>query len=331
MEHMSEYGSHSQLSTFSECGRRYELERVSRVPRRPGYWFPGGTAIHATIEAYLREAVKCESAAETAESSSATTATENSSTPVTDSTDATPTQDGPTPTPSLIDVDELFRRNLDWAFREELSQTTFSPDEWFTAGRGKGEDLAWWIDNGAAIVWNFINWYEANPDFTVWIAPDGRPAIELDLTVAFGTVPVRMVIDTVFQVGRLANPALVVVDFKSGSTKPKGARQLGIYASGLEREYGIRPRYGSYFMARGTGKDPESLTFFQPVTELSAPQYSYEYLTGEFQRFSAARAQGLFLASPGESCRRCGVAHACAEVGGEEASRLDPNYPRKAA
>lgn len=327
---MSDYGSYSQLSTLAECGRRYELERVARVPRRPGFWFPGGTAVHATIEAYLREAVQCEIAA-AAESPSLTTDTENSSTGTPDSTDASPTPEGTIPTPSLIDVDELFRRNLDWAFREELSNTTFAPEDWFTAGRGKGEDLAWWIDNGAAIVWNFIRWYEANPDFRIWTAPDGRPAIELDLTVNFGSVPVRMVIDSVFQVGRGPNPALVVTDFKSGSTKPKGARQVAIYACGLEREYGIRPRYGSYFMCRGTGKDPESLTYFQPVTELSAPQYSYDYLANEFMRFDMAKRQGLFLASPGESCRRCGVAHACIEVNGEEASRLDPNYPRKAA
>jgi len=46
--------SHSQLSAYLDCPRRYDLEKVRRLPRRPGPWFPGGTAVHATIEAYLR-------------------------------------------------------------------------------------------------------------------------------------------------------------------------------------------------------------------------------------------------------------------------------------
>lgn len=47
--------SHSQVKQYADCGEAYRLQRVARVKSRPGWWFPGGTAVHATIERYLRE------------------------------------------------------------------------------------------------------------------------------------------------------------------------------------------------------------------------------------------------------------------------------------
>jgi PD-(D/E)XK nuclease superfamily len=49
--------SHSQLSTYLQCPREYQLGRVEHVRRRPGAWFPGGTATHKVIELYLRHAL----------------------------------------------------------------------------------------------------------------------------------------------------------------------------------------------------------------------------------------------------------------------------------
>ena len=45
--------SHSQLNQYNECPRSFELSRVRRIKRRPGPWFPAGSAVHATIERYL--------------------------------------------------------------------------------------------------------------------------------------------------------------------------------------------------------------------------------------------------------------------------------------
>jgi hypothetical protein len=47
--------SYTQLSTYADCGKRFELAYERRVPRRPGVWFPAGTALHKSIERYLRE------------------------------------------------------------------------------------------------------------------------------------------------------------------------------------------------------------------------------------------------------------------------------------
>jgi hypothetical protein len=55
MENRDTARSHSQLSSWLECGKRFELEKVLKVPRLPGIWFPAGTACHATVEWWLRD------------------------------------------------------------------------------------------------------------------------------------------------------------------------------------------------------------------------------------------------------------------------------------
>ena len=46
--------SYSALSNWLSCGYSFYLARVKKVPRRPGWWFPGGTAVHAATECYDR-------------------------------------------------------------------------------------------------------------------------------------------------------------------------------------------------------------------------------------------------------------------------------------
>lgn len=43
--------SHSQVETFSQCPRRWSLEKIERVPRAPSEHLLFGTAVHAAIEA----------------------------------------------------------------------------------------------------------------------------------------------------------------------------------------------------------------------------------------------------------------------------------------
>jgi hypothetical protein len=46
--------SYSQLSAFTTCGKRFQLERIVGVPSVPGWWNAGGTAVHGAIETWLR-------------------------------------------------------------------------------------------------------------------------------------------------------------------------------------------------------------------------------------------------------------------------------------
>jgi hypothetical protein len=50
--------SHSQLNSWLQCGKAYELERILGVPPQPGMWFPAGSTVHATVEWWLRQRLR---------------------------------------------------------------------------------------------------------------------------------------------------------------------------------------------------------------------------------------------------------------------------------
>jgi hypothetical protein len=216
-----------------------------------------------------------------------------------------------------FDAAAVFADEFAKAVRVEQDKSGYQLTDWFKSGPQKPEtSLQWWEDNGPALVQRVIDWYETHEDVSIWVTPDGTPAIELELTVNFGIVPVKMAIDVVFQMGT----ALVVVDWKTSAKAPENPRQLGIYASGVELEYGIRPKYGAYFL-------PKDEQPFQRPIDLTAPQFGIPYLTSEFELFDKGRTAGIFVANPGRSCGRCGVAHACLANGGAQSRRLDPAHP----
>jgi len=198
-----------------------------------------------------------------------------------------------------------FHRHFEEALAEQIYKSGMPIEDWFWTGRRSPvKDAEWWIDNGPALVQRYIDWYENQPDITVWTTPDGKPAIELDLTVMFGQVPVRCIIDQVLKAGT----ALIINDLKSGSRNPDNMIQLGIGACAVELAYGIRPKYGTHFMHK---KEPA----FLPPVDLGGYQYSVEYLTEQFSLFDQAVQSGIFVAKPTKDCSRCGVAGSCPAMG----------------
>lgn len=217
-----------------------------------------------------------------------------------------------------FDTETVFRAEFSKALDKEVRKSGWALEDWFWSGRQKPEtSVEWWDENGPAVAQNYIDWYENEPDASIWITPDGRPAIELDLTVNFGDIPVRMQIDQVLKLGS----ALVVVDLKGSVKAPDSLRQIGLYACGIELMGWPRPRYGAYILPR----DPVKL-FKRPVP-LDGPQYSISYLARELAMFERGRQAGVFPANPGRACGRCGVAHACLAAGGARAKDLDPSHP----
>jgi putative RecB family exonuclease len=226
--------------------------------------------------------------------------------------------------PSDFNVAAVFREEMDLAVAEEVTRSGFAVSEWFWAGPRNGQQaIEKWYEDGPAYVQNFIDWYELNPDVEIWTTPDGIPAIELPFEIMLGGTQVRGCIDLVLKAGS----ALIVTDLKSGAKAPDNNRQLAIYACALEIEYGIRPRYGTWFMCRGLGRGDKPKTYFVRPVELDRPQYSAAYLAREFAQAGKGISEGVFPAKPGERCGRCGVAYACTEAAGPQARQLDPNYP----
>lgn len=158
------------------------------------------------------------------------------------------------------------------------------------------ENIDFWQQYGPEWVQSYIEWRINNPNWKIWKTPQGAPAIELGLTPAFADVPVKMVIDRVFEV----NGDLVVVDLKTSKTVPSSSLQLGLYALGLKQTFGVEVKYGTFWMARLDGTIP--------LMDLS--YYTEDKINYMLSSFDKARKQGLFIPNI-NNCNRCGLTSHC--------------------
>lgn len=180
-----------------------------------------------------------------------------------------------------------------------------------TKARPRGEDELWWMAEGPKMVQRWIDWRAANPDWQIWIAPDGQPGIELAIMPLFAGVGVKMIVDRVF-----LSPAgkIVVVDLKSGARSQTSDLQLGFYAAGIQKTYGVEVRSGAYWDARKGELSP-----VQNVSRITPGLMSVW-----IARFEWARANNIYLPNVSEKCRSCSMSRYCAAYGGSE-SHLDPD------
>lgn len=158
------------------------------------------------------------------------------------------------------------------------------------------EDAVWWMNQGSIWVDNYILWRKNNPDWKIWRTPQGAKAVEIELNPVIADVPVKMVIDRVFEV----NGQLVIVDLKTSSRRPVSDLQLGFYKVGLEMQFGVEVNLGNYWMSReaGTGE----------MIDLS--RYTLSMLEYMVSGFDKARKAGVFLPNL-SSCSFCGLTEHC--------------------
>lgn len=159
------------------------------------------------------------------------------------------------------------------------------------------EDAKWWNTAGPVWVDNYISWRKQNPDWKIWTAPDGNKAIELGLIPEVNGVPVKMVIDRVFEV----NGELVIVDLKTSQNQPTSSLQLGFYKLGLELTFGIPVKWGTYYMARSSN--------VAPAVDLS--EYTYERMEFLVEQFDKARKNQIFLPNTNSCQYLCGLTEFC--------------------
>ena len=227
-----------------------------------------------------------------------------------------------------FDPAAVFLEEFDLAIAAEVERSGFPVEQWFRNGNQKPlAAIDTWKERGPESVRQFIRWYEGS-DHKVWVTPDGRPAIELELRAKFGDIEVHGFVDLI----TISPMGLCIVDTKSGWRKPDNVQQLAIYAGLVELTWGPqwRPLWGTHFLTRGTGKQgaaPEDKTYFQPPVPLSEYRHSVEFFTGELAKFEDAVQRGIFVARPSSDCNVCGVSHACIAVGGTESSVWDPADP----
>jgi hypothetical protein len=159
------------------------------------------------------------------------------------------------------------------------------------------EDVTFWQTAGPKWVEGYIAWRKTNPDWKIWTAPDGNPAIELALTPVVNDVPVKMIIDRVFEV----NGELVIVDLKTSQNTPTSSLQLGFYKLGLEQTFGIEVKWGTYYMSRGNN--------ISEMVDLS--EYTYDKMEYLIMQFDAARKNAIFLPNTNSCQYMCGLTEYC--------------------
>ena len=202
-------------------------------------------------------------------------------------------------------------------FKAELAERggDTDPKDFRAAGRRtkakpNGEDALFWTTEGPRLVQAYIDWRETTA-WSVWTLPDGSPAIELDITSNFLDVPVRTIIDRVFET---PDGQLVIVDLKSGSSKPDSKLQLEFYGVAVENIFGRRAEFGAYWHARTGG-----------LLELVPLTMTAQDIGEQLQAFRRARAENIYIPHITSMCKGCGVRHACKYVGGADADKYQ-NY-----
>lgn len=159
------------------------------------------------------------------------------------------------------------------------------------------EDVNFWQATGPQWVQAYIDWRKANPDWKLWKTPQGTPAIELAMLPDFAGVPVKMILDRVFEV----NGELVIVDLKTSQQTPTNTLQLGFYKIGLLKTYGIDVKWGTYWMARQHGVSPL----------VSLEQYTEDKLEYLVSGFDKARKAQIFLPNTNNCQYKCGLTAHC--------------------
>ena len=159
------------------------------------------------------------------------------------------------------------------------------------------EDISFWQSSGPMWVEQYIAWRKANTNWKIWTTPDGRPAIELELIPVVAGVPIKMVIDRVFEV----NGQLVIVDLKTSQNTPTSTLQLGFYKLGLEQTFGIEIKWGNYYMSRGSNT----------VEMVDLSEYTYDKMEFLVKGFDKARKAGIFLPNTNACQYMCGLTQHC--------------------
>jgi len=211
--------------------------------------------------------------------------------------------------------DEMWNESFIQQIAEAENKSGTNPTDWRRGGRATKdnpdkENKAWWDENGKKMFFDFINaWQESQ--FEIWVSPQNVPGVEIEFNNNFGEVPIKAFADAI-----VVTPAgeLAVVDFKTGSYMPDSSLQLGVYASMMEMQFGIRPSKGYYYSARKA----------QFIEAVGLDRWTIPLLTELFAQFARGLEQEIFLPNIGMSCGTCGVKEYCYAVGGQLAQIYDP-------
>jgi hypothetical protein len=264
---------------------RYRLERRDGVTQAPAWWNVAGTAFHECIREWE---------------------TDQAGYPH-DSAGRTPDAQA-----------ERFGHHLANAIAETVLATGIGPSGWRTGGRASTqypnkEDRAWWLDNGPEMVAKYVQAQEGRDCEVLRLGEQGETlALELGFLwqPALGELPpVKGFIDQVLYYPR--TDAILIRDYKSGSSIPVDSLQVGIYRLALEQVFGIKASkwWGDYWQAR---KGAASRGW--DLTDSAKVEAGVRY---RLHAMDMAENLNLYPPNPGNNCSACGVRAACPAMSDE--------------
>jgi hypothetical protein len=183
-DHMSP----SQLSTLDTCAAQARISRYDGNPGIPLWGAVGGTAFHRAVEEIERDV----------HAAGAT---------------------GIHLAPLFGEVDAVWNKAFHAVIAEEIAKSGVPMTDWYASGGGK-ENYSWWLVEGGEMVKRYVTYRVKHDDGRkVLVLPDGRPAIELELSFNLwnpGTMtdplPVKVILDIVWQ---LPDGSLEIWDHKT--------------------------------------------------------------------------------------------------------------------
>lgn len=200
----------------------------------------------------------------------------------------------------------------DQSLAEELERESaqgYSPADFYVSGRRSKaypdkETPAWWAEHGPKFVKAWEAWRD-NCGMDIWTAPDGKPAIELEVRAHRGHYQVLSVIDRVFID---QDDELYIIDLKSGSQTPAWPRQMALNNLGLRHQYGVEARYAGFWNPRKGG----IVDGFTDIRHLDE-----EWMWRQVEMAYDIRDRGNFVAQPTMLCKTaCGVRDYCRAMDG---------------
>lgn len=221
----------------------------------------------------------------------------------------------------LADMKEDFNAADAWNafFDAQLTEARDKEENESVWRKSASEPIRVWRTMGLQFVQAYISWRERSP-WEIWTAPDGEPAIELDVS---GRLPgceveIKAYLDRVFWDPVLKK--LVIVDLKTSKKPPKNADQFGTYKALLKAKYGVDADLGVPFMNRkGTLGTPYDLAEY-------TPEFVGDVFGEAWEAIKAYMADGDFPADTSD-CFLCDVKAACHAQNGPLSHLYDPASP----
>src|SRR5690606_14073658 len=200
--------SYSSVSTLSECGTRWMLEKGYGLRTNTWYTTIMGKAIHTVTEQLDKLALGLD-----------------------------------VDTPDFMsEFRKELGKELDRGVEVRPSQKRGLESLGWTGGPN-GKDEEWVKLHGPQILQAYLDWRERS-GWQILTMPDGEPAIEVPFEIEYeGTKTVGYIDRVMYDP---LNDWVIVVDLKAGQ-KPHGNLQLGDYRSALLGQCGVKADFGCYW------------------------------------------------------------------------------------